>query len=78
MSRHEPNIESVRITGSLRRLHGRITKEDIRSAGLRRWNGRSRVTTDWFNLFHVGYICTMYSQANQLTPAGARIVFSNR
>ena len=39
--------------GSSKRLHGRITKEDIRSAGLRRWNGRSRITTDWLNLYQV-------------------------
>ena len=35
------------------RLQGRITKEDIREAGFRRWDGRQRVTTDWINLFHV-------------------------
>lgn len=35
------------------RLQGRITKEDVREAGLRRWDGLSRVTTDWVNLFLV-------------------------
>lgn len=35
------------------RLHGRVTKEDIRSAGLRRWDGRARVTQDWLNLYQV-------------------------
>lgn len=35
------------------RLQGRITKEDIREASFRRWDGRQRITTDWVNLFFV-------------------------
>lgn len=35
------------------RPHGRVTKEDIRSAGLRRWDGRARITQDWLNLYQV-------------------------
>ena len=34
-------------------MQGRVTRDDIRSAGLRRWDGRGRVTTDWVNIFHV-------------------------
>lgn len=30
-----------------------MTRDDVRSAGLRRWDGRSRVTTEWVNIFHV-------------------------
>ncbi len=37
----------------MRRGQGRVTRDDIRSAGLRRWDGRGRVTTDWVNIFHV-------------------------
>lgn len=37
----------------MRRVQGRVTRDDVRSAGLRRWDGRSRVTTDWVNIFHV-------------------------
>lgn len=37
----------------MRRVQGRVTGNDIRSAGLRRWDGRARVTTDWINIFHV-------------------------
>jgi len=48
------------------RIHGRITREDIKEAQCRRWNGRSRVTTDWINLYHVGravtYLCGRYSR----------------
>lgn len=37
----------------MRRGQGRVTRDDVRSAGLRRWDGRSRVTTEWVNIFHV-------------------------
>lgn len=37
----------------MRRVQGRVTRDDIRSAGLRRWDGRSRITVDWVNIFHV-------------------------
>lgn len=37
----------------MRRIQGRVTRDDIRSAGLRRWDGRARITTDWVNVFHV-------------------------
>ncbi|KAK5941380.1 hypothetical protein PMZ80_006658 [Knufia obscura] len=62
-SRRSDAVKAGRITsiyskqGSSKRLHGRITKEDIRSAGLRRWNGRSRITTDWFNLYQEPELC---------------------
>ena len=57
MKPRNDNFSEAGRTGSLqRRAHGRVTKEDIRSAGLRRWNGRSRITTDWFNLFHVYHL----------------------
>ncbi|KAI1627414.1 hypothetical protein EDD37DRAFT_260887 [Exophiala viscosa] len=42
---------------ALRRVHGRVTRDDIRSAGLRRWDGRARVTTDWVSLFHEPELC---------------------
>lgn len=35
------------------RLQGRITKEDVKDAGFRRWDGKQRITTDWVNLFFV-------------------------
>ncbi|KAL2444222.1 hypothetical protein ABEF95_015964 [Exophiala dermatitidis] len=41
----------------MRRIQGRVTRDDIRSAGLRRWDGRARVTTDWVNLFHEPELC---------------------
>ncbi|ETI25894.1 hypothetical protein G647_02671 [Cladophialophora carrionii CBS 160.54] len=41
----------------MRRLQGRVTRDDIRSAGLRRWDGRGRVTTDWINIFHEPELC---------------------
>ncbi|EXJ78307.1 hypothetical protein A1O3_09468 [Capronia epimyces CBS 606.96] len=41
----------------MRRTQGRVTGDDIRSAGLRRWDGRARVTTDWINLFHEPELC---------------------
>ncbi|KIW19984.1 hypothetical protein PV08_00559 [Exophiala spinifera] len=41
----------------MRRVAGRVTSDDIRSAGLRRWDGRLRVTTDWINLFHEPELC---------------------
>ncbi|KAK4942334.1 hypothetical protein LTR10_017941 [Elasticomyces elasticus] len=42
---------------ALRRVQGRVTRDDIRSAGLRRWDGRARVTTDWVSLFHEPELC---------------------
>ncbi|KAK6383522.1 hypothetical protein LTS17_002814 [Exophiala oligosperma] len=41
----------------MRRAAGRVTFEDIRSAGLRRWDGRLRITTDWINVFHEPELC---------------------
>ncbi|KIW91981.1 uncharacterized protein Z519_06963 [Cladophialophora bantiana CBS 173.52] len=41
----------------MRRIQGRVTRDDIRSAGLRRWDGRARITTDWVNLFHEPELC---------------------
>ncbi|EXJ88364.1 hypothetical protein A1O1_05294 [Capronia coronata CBS 617.96] len=41
----------------MRHTQGRVTGEDIRSAGLKRWDGRARVTTDWTNLFHDPELC---------------------
>ncbi|KAJ9615745.1 hypothetical protein H2200_001822 [Cladophialophora chaetospira] len=41
----------------MRRVQGRVTRDDIRSAGLRRWDGRGRVTTDWINIFHEPELC---------------------
>ena len=35
------------------RVNGRITRQDVQAAGLRRWDGRNRVTTDWVNIFYV-------------------------
>lgn len=37
------------------RHQGRITKEDIKEAGFRRWDGHRRITTDWINVFHVRF-----------------------
>ena len=44
----------------MRRVQRRVTRDDICSAGLRRWDGRGRLTTDWINIFHVRgdvYLC---------------------
>ncbi|KAJ9500540.1 hypothetical protein H2202_003756 [Exophiala xenobiotica] len=41
----------------MRRTSGRVTRDDIRSAGLRRWNGRARITTEWINVFHEPELC---------------------
>ncbi|KAK5056105.1 hypothetical protein LTR84_012658 [Exophiala bonariae] len=41
----------------MRRVQGRVTRDDVRSAGLRRWDGRSRTTTDWINIFHEPELC---------------------
>ena len=38
------------------RLQGRITKEDIKGAGFRRWDGQRRITTDWINIFFVRHL----------------------
>jgi hypothetical protein len=34
-------------------VRSRVAHQDIRSAGLKRWDGRRRITTDWVNIFHV-------------------------
>lgn len=36
--------------------HSRMFRDSVRSAGLRRWDGKARMTTDWINLFHVSRI----------------------
>ncbi|KIX06624.1 uncharacterized protein Z518_04600 [Rhinocladiella mackenziei CBS 650.93] len=36
----------------MNRIGARVNRDRIRSAGLRRWDGRARITTDWVDLFH--------------------------
>ncbi|RVX74638.1 hypothetical protein B0A52_01764 [Exophiala mesophila] len=37
--------------------HSRMFRDSVRSAGLRRWDGKARITTDWINLFHEPELC---------------------
>lgn len=61
----------------MRRAAGRVTFEDIRSAGLRRWDGRLRITTDWINVFHVS-IYSIFSCVVLICRPGTRAVLAYR